>query len=72
MNGSAANFQIHSEARGPHWVAWIAGPGSDAPYRSILLVGETQEEAEGKAREWAAKVSAQTNRTTSSTSSSSS
>jgi hypothetical protein len=47
---SAASIQ--SEARGPHWVAWI--PGADGkPERSVVLVGRTRKEAEDRARRWA-------------------
>ncbi len=65
---SAAGFSIHSEARGPHWVAWISLPGQAGPHQSILLVGATKEEAESKAREWAARVAAQTARPSTSSS----
>jgi len=47
-----ATFQVHSEARGPHWVAWITFPGDSGPYRSVLLVGATQQEVEARARTW--------------------
>lgn len=53
---SVAGFEIHSEARGPHWVAWISRPGEAGPHQSILLVGATREEAEAKAREWAVRT----------------
>jgi hypothetical protein len=43
--------EIRSEARGPHWVAWIAD-ANGKPEGSIVLVGETREEAESKARRW--------------------
>ncbi|MGE5245523.1 MAG: hypothetical protein ACM3SQ_14970 [Betaproteobacteria bacterium] len=47
------SYQIHTEARGPHWVGWVTR-GSDAkPYRSVLLVAATKEEAESRARAWA-------------------
>lgn len=60
MNQAAAgSFSIHSEARGPHWVAWIAAPGETGPHGSVILVGATRKEAEEKAREWAARVAAQ-------------
>jgi hypothetical protein len=52
-------FEIHSEARGPHWVAWVSEPGRKDPYRSILLVGASRAEAETRARDWSAKLSAQ-------------
>jgi hypothetical protein len=43
--------EIRSEARGPHWVAWIAD-ATGKPEGSIVLVGETREEAERRARRW--------------------
>ena len=47
------SYQIHSEARGPHWAAWISRDGSGKPHQSIILIGETREEAEANARKWA-------------------
>jgi hypothetical protein len=49
-------FDIRSEARGPHWIAWIVRPGGDKPdkpYRAIVFVGATQEDAEARARAFA-------------------
>lgn len=46
-------FEIHSEPHGPHWIAWLTRAGGDKPERSVVLVGETQEEAEARARRWA-------------------
>ena len=46
--------RLRSEARGPHWVAWVAD-SSGKPTGAIVLVGETQEEAEERARAWAAQ-----------------
>ena len=46
-------FEIRSEARGPHWVAWLARTANAAPERAVLLVGQTQAEAEARARLWA-------------------
>ena len=43
---------IRSEARGPHWVAWVADTNGK-PKNSVVLVGETQEEAEERAKKWA-------------------
>jgi hypothetical protein len=42
---------IRSEARGPHWVAWVPDE-SGKPLGSVVLVGETREEAEERARRW--------------------
>jgi hypothetical protein len=55
-------FEIHSEARGPHWVAWLAQPGQKGPYRSVLHVGASKEEAESRARSWAATLPDQMDR----------
>ena len=46
-------FEIRSEAHGPHWVAWIARTADGAPEQDVLLVGQTQAEAEARARQWA-------------------
>jgi len=43
-------YAIHSAPRGPHWIAWITRGGSEKPDRSIVIIGETQEEAETRAR----------------------
>ena len=42
---------IRSEARGPHWVAWVPD-ANGKPLNAVVLVGETQEEAEERARKW--------------------
>jgi hypothetical protein len=42
---------VKSEARGGHWVAWIPD-ANGKPEQSVVLVGETREEAEGRARQW--------------------
>ena len=46
-------FEIQSEARGPHWVAWVTQGGDGKPVSSVVLVGQTREEAEDRARRWA-------------------
>jgi hypothetical protein len=46
-------YEIRSEAHGPHWVAWVVRGSDGKPDRSVVLVGETQAEAEQKARDWA-------------------
>ncbi len=46
-------FEIRSEAHGPHWVAWLARTADAAPEGAILIVGQTQAEAESRARQWA-------------------
>ena len=43
-------FEIRSESHGPHWVAWLARTADGGPEQSVLLVGQTQAEAETRAR----------------------
>jgi hypothetical protein len=43
---------VRAEARGPHWIAWIPDENGK-PAGSVVLVGQTQEEAERRARQWA-------------------
>jgi len=52
MAASNSSREIRSEQRGPHWVAWIPD-SSGKPSGSVVLVGETREEAEERARRWA-------------------
>jgi hypothetical protein len=49
---NAGRFSIHSEARGPHWIAWLTRDPDARPVRDVVLVGETREEAESRARTW--------------------
>jgi len=46
-------YEVHSQARGAHWVAWITTAGSAKPERSVIVVGATQAEAEAAAKTWA-------------------
>ncbi len=46
-------YQIHTEARGPHWIAWITRGTDTKPERSIVLVAATEGEAAERARRWA-------------------
>ena len=59
MTDAAAlgSYTVKSEARGPHWVAWVAD-ANGKPQDSVVLVGETREEAEERARRWAAQARA--------------
>jgi hypothetical protein len=54
---AGGSYEIHSEARGPHWIAWITRAGSGKPDRSVVLVAASQEEAEARARKWAEQSS---------------
>jgi hypothetical protein len=56
MTTTSGSYQVHSEARGPHWIAWISRDGSGTPERSVVLVAETREKAEERARAFAEKA----------------
>ena len=53
MPTSAGSYEIHTEARGPHWIAWITRDGNPKPHRSVVLVAANREEAVARARRWA-------------------
>jgi len=57
MTTLTGSYQIHSEERGPHWIAWVSRDGSGKPDRSVIVVGENQEKAETNARKWAEQSS---------------
>ena len=52
MAEPASPGDVHSEERGPHWVAWIAD-AAGKPLGSVVL-GRNREEAEERARRWGA------------------
>jgi hypothetical protein len=52
MANNTNRQDIQSEARGPHWVAWVKD-ANGKPKGAIVLVGETREEAEERAAKWA-------------------
>ena len=45
-------YGIHSEPRAGHWVAWAISGGASRPAGSVILVGQTREEAEANAAHW--------------------
>jgi len=53
MTPASSAYQVHTEARGPHWIAWITRDNNTQPDRSVILVAASQEEAEANARQWA-------------------
>ena len=57
MATSSTSYEIHSEARGPHWIAWVSRDGSGKPEHGIILVGESRDKAEANARRWAEQSS---------------
>ena len=50
---SLGSVQIHTEARGPHWIAWVSRDASGKPDGSVVLVAATREEAQARAERWA-------------------
>ncbi len=58
MPANVANYEIRSEQRGGHWVAWVVTPGETKPVDSIVQVGQTRDEAEANARRWAERITA--------------
>jgi hypothetical protein len=53
MTSAGSTYTVHSEARGPHWIAWVTEGAATKPAGSVVLVAATQEEAESRARQWA-------------------
>lgn len=49
-------YRIHSRPSGPHWIAWVSVGESDRPVDSVILVGQTREDAEERARAWAEQI----------------
>ena len=53
MATTTGSYQVHSEAHGSHWVAWVSRGADAKPDRSIVLIGKTREEVEARAQAWA-------------------
>ncbi len=51
-------LEIKTESRGAHWIAWVTRGASEKPLDSVILVGQTRDEAESNARTWADKLAA--------------
>ena len=58
MTTNRTDFDIKTESRGAHWIAWVTRGASDKPIDSVILVGQTRDEAEADARIWADKLAA--------------
>ena len=59
MTTTSGAYQIHTEARGPHWIAWITRGSESKPERSIVLVAATEAEARERAGRWAEQTRAE-------------
>jgi hypothetical protein len=53
MTDRDPSIAVRSQERGPHWVAWVPDE-KGKPKESVILVGQTREEAETRARAWGA------------------
>jgi hypothetical protein len=53
-----SDLQIRTETRGAHWISWVTRGTSNTPLDSVILVGQTRDEAESQARAWADKLAA--------------
>lgn len=52
-------YGIHSEPRAGHWVAWAFSGDEALPAGAVILVGQTQEEAEANASRWIERLAAE-------------
>ena len=50
------DYEIYSEMRAGHWVAWATSDSTSNPAGSVLLVGQNQEEAEANAEQWVERI----------------
>ena len=53
-----ADYTLHSTPQSGHWRAWVTAGGSDKPAGNVILVGQTQQEAEANARQWQERLEA--------------
>jgi hypothetical protein len=53
---ASGSFQIHTQARGSHWIGWVSRDGSGKPDGAVVLVAATKEEAEARAIRWAERA----------------
>ncbi len=55
-----SSYAVHAEPRAGHWVAWVTAHQETRPAGAVILVGQTQEEAEANARRWGERLVADT------------
>jgi hypothetical protein len=53
MATTGGTYQIHTQERGAHWIAWVSRDGGGKPDRGVILVAETKAQVETRARAWA-------------------
>ena len=56
MMNTAPTFTVHCEQRAGHWTSWVTAGSETKAAGAVVLVGQTQEEAEGNARRWADRL----------------
>ena len=58
MMNSTPSFTVHCEQRAGHWTSWVTTGHETKAAGSVVVVGQTQEEAEANARQWADRLAA--------------
>ena len=58
LMNSTSTFTVHCEQRAGHWTSWVTAGNETTAAGSVVLVGQTQEEAEANARQWAERLAA--------------
>ena len=58
MTITRGDLSVRTESRGAHWISWVTRGDSDKPLDSVILVGQTRDEAEMQANAWADKLAA--------------
>jgi hypothetical protein len=58
MMNNSLNFTVHCEQRAGHWTSWITTKHETKAAGSVVLVGQTHEEAEANAYRWADRLAA--------------
>ena len=52
MSATPSIYQVNTEARGAHWIAWVTRGGETTPERSVIVIAATQAEAEARGKQW--------------------
>ena len=56
MTDVTPQLRIKTECRGAHWISWVTRDDNEQPLDSVILVGQTEEEASTQALTWAEKL----------------
>ena len=58
MTITRGDLSVRTESRGAHWISWVTRGATATPLDAVILVGQTQDEAEMQANAWADKLAA--------------